>query len=118
MKCVVLVAKKMDSVPIAECGGITLPAGARLVVKEEIADRMLRQYRGLLIWAETIQRDSLRCGHYQIEKPGAVVPKDWVQVSAEFADPGVIPAPEQPLQEISDDRSMAGAGKKRWKKKG
>jgi hypothetical protein len=67
MKCRVLVSNKMSNIPIAECGQITLQPNDTLIVKEEIAKKILSHYRPKLIEAGICEMDNLRNGHYQYE---------------------------------------------------
>lgn len=122
MKCVVLVAHKMVAVPIAECGGVTLSNGDKLIVKEEIADRMLLQYRGKLAWAETVKRENLRYGHYELYKSGDSMPapeevkedpKEEIKEPLVSSDPIAVEAPVPEVKKISTDKNMGGKGGKK-----
>lgn len=106
MKCVVLIANRMSAMPIAECGGITVKSGDKLTVRADIADKMLAHYKGRLVWAETIERDSLANSHYELSREILPVKQPLVSAAA-------VVEPEPVLQQVASDKSMGHkAGKK------
>lgn len=105
MKCSVLIANRMSAMPIAECGGITVKSGDRVIVRSELADKLLSHYKGRLVWAEAVERDSLACGHYEVHQ-GAPQSKTPLASSD-------VPEVEPDLQQAASDKSMGHkAGKK------
>lgn len=98
MRCIILVAAKTNSIPIAECGGVVLADGDQLLIRYEIAERMLLQYRGYLVQAGEETREALRGGHYEYIYKGSK-PQSMSEVKA----------PEvSPLVQVSADKSFIG----------
>jgi hypothetical protein len=110
MKCVALSSEKLRS-PIVECGFIVLTKDTKLVVKQEIANRIIRQY-GPIFMQEPCERVSLRNGHYQVE--GASLQEPTKEIMQE---PTKAPMIESPLKQVGKDRSMLGKAKTRRKGK-
>ena len=66
MKCLVLVANKLGSVPLIECGSVLLSPNDKIIVKEEIAKKMLSTYGRRLLEVGTIDKEKLFHGHFQL----------------------------------------------------
>jgi hypothetical protein len=66
MKCFVLVPNKLGSVPLVECGGVTLSPDQKIIVKEDMANRLLKIYRPRIAKAGECDMIALRSGEYQV----------------------------------------------------
>jgi hypothetical protein len=95
MKCFVLVSNKLGGVPLVECGAVTLEPEHKLIVREEIAERMLRTYAPKLIKAGECDMAELRSGSYQV-------------VSLRDKDPEVEKIVKSPdaFEDLASNRSM------------
>lgn len=101
MKCVKLKARAY--MMMTECGGATLQAGDVMVVRADIADRMLLQYRGQLAADGMCEMDRLKHGHYQVGTAAAPAPKK------------VKKKEKAPVKEKAEDKSMMGKVKAKIK---
>jgi len=96
-----------------ECCGAVLRKGDTLIVKEEVASRMLLQYKALLKKGRKLERETLRGGHYQLflasgkEAEHQEAPEKEKEPTEK----------ESPLKSKSADKSMAGKSKGKRKKK-
>jgi hypothetical protein len=93
---------------LAECGGAYLNNGQLLWVKANIADRMVKQYRPLLVNVSEKEVEKLKGGHYEIRSNTEVEDKDPPKKKQAEAT-------EQTVESKSKNKSMAGKGRKRRK---
>jgi hypothetical protein len=109
MQCVELVAARTNSIPIQECGGVVLADGDKLVVRQEIADRMLLQYNGYLVKVGTVDKENLRGGHYEYVYKGNK-PQDMQEVHSSMQE--TTPCP---VVASAADKSFIGKAKRKIK---
>lgn len=67
MQCEIVVSDKMGHIPLAECGGILLQPGERLLVTKGVYEEMKRHYGKNLISAGQLEKDKLSGGHYELQ---------------------------------------------------
>jgi len=68
MNCEILISEKLGAIPLAECGGVVLQPGDKLVVSCAKAGELRRHYGSLLITVGYEVRDSLKQGSYEYLK--------------------------------------------------
>lgn len=106
MKCEILVSERMGGIPIAECGGVVLQPGDKLIVSCELAGEMRKHYDHRIVGAGYVEYSSLKNGHYQYESGNG---KAVAHAAAHIGE--AAPALETP----SSDKSMQGKHKMRRK---
>lgn len=113
MDCVELKCQIANGMPMAELNGAVLSVGDTIIVKEEIVDRMLLQYKALLKKGKKVKYESLRGGHYQLFlASGKEVDHKEDKEEAPKEEK------KSPLKSIMANKSMAGKSKGKKKKKG
>ena len=98
----------MSSIPIAECGGVVLAPGDRLLVKAEHAAKLKEHYGRLLIEIGDAESLALRNGTYEhLASGGKAVDIAAHQLSGVSGDEGQVI-----LSAASADKSMVGKRKR------
>lgn len=120
MKCVELEAANLvgdEALALLECG-LHLQNGQKVLVKAEVAGRMLAQYGNKLVKVKECEKDRLQGVWYEAvggaaKKDGKPVKKDKPKAEAPKAD-SKEKADEggSPVKAVAKDRSMAGKKKK------
>ncbi len=106
MECVILVSEKLGAVPLAECGGVVLQPGDKLLVSSSVAKAMQKHYGKALIVAGTEQREHLRYGTYEYISGGG---KAVAHAAQHYHENSTAVAA------VSSDKSMQGKAKMRRK---
>ncbi len=106
MKCEIFVSEKMGGIPIAECGGVVLQAGDRLIVSCEKAVELKKHYGSLLVSAGFAEYEALKGRLYQYESGKG---KAVAHAAAHVNEPAPV------LEAQSSDKSMQGKHKMRRK---
>lgn len=118
MKCKKLTVVNVSSGSswsILEMGGVNVSNGDAIYCEPNIANRMMTQYRGMLIDSGEMEMGSLSGGHYHIVKFSSMEPKiinDESKLNESSSDETEHETPA----DKADDRSMTGRGQ-RFKKK-
>jgi len=108
MKCFILVKKpEQPQTPIMDCAAIILTGREQLIVTEAVGELVLKKYPQYVTKIGACEKDSLRHGRFELEP----------LKTAGDVEPEKQP-PSRSLKSKTSDRSMAGKGKKRAKKKG
>lgn len=97
-----------SSVMLAECGGVQLTAGERILVLASVADRMVLQYKPRLVKVADREVEKLRNGHYQLLGKEHTTAKPAAKAE---------PKAETKEQPPAEDKSM-GTKKKKTKRRG
>lgn len=99
MKYDVIVSDKMQNIPIAECGGIVLQPGDKLLVSSGLAVQLQKHYGKNLIVAGQVEKEKLLNGSFEyVSGKGKAV--------AQAAERAAMPPPA--VESVSADKMVSG----------
>jgi len=110
MRCEKLLSEKLGSVPLVECGGVTLQPGDVLLVREDLAQSMKKHYGPLLMSVGVEDRTSLKYGTYEVTKYSKPMQSESAVVHAAKHEGEEVPCV------VASDKSMQGKLKFRSKR--